>query len=355
MHRVRRLLLCALLATAMSPVAVQAAAAKSTTATAAKSTSKAKKTVKKATKKRKGVKAKAAQEKQDPNTGLRGSACKAVYVPGTPDPSLDMTSLGAMGNVYEIGAPAGGSVRRVMMIVHGGGWYRVGQGLLDTERESAAAWQKVGWQTVNTSYRACRHSLDDVLAVYDAVRARVGAGVPICLKGESAGGQLALMVAALRPDVACVIAGAPPTDLWTLKSQGVAAGHGATAAETVGLARAAFGRDRMTEVSPASNAAAIQARLLLANSQDDNLVPAQQQQQLADQVRAARPDAYVDIDLLEAGSSGFIHGTASTEALKDLERRIALLVKPFGAAPSSTPTKKPVKVFPLFSLLFGRG
>src|SRR4051812_44068425 len=47
-------------------------------------------------------------------------------------------------------------------------------------------------------------------------RGGVGKRTPICILGASAGGQMALMVALQRPDVACVIAHAPPTVLESL-------------------------------------------------------------------------------------------------------------------------------------------
>lgn len=281
-----------------------------------------------------------------PNQGTRGSACKASYPPGAVDPARDMTSLGPQPAAYEVGTPTAGTGRRVMMLIHGGGWYQVGQGMLNSEHPVADAWRAVGWETVNATYRGCRHSLADVLSVYDAVRAQVGPDVPICLKGESAGAQLALLIAARRSDVACVIATAPPTDLWTIKAQGLRAGLGDAPQVVRGLARAAFGRGLLTAMGPASaeNAAAIHAPVLLAAAADDFLIPNEQEQELADVLRAAHPGATVDLDLLAPGTAPFVHGTASDAALLDLEQRVARLVAPFGAAPSThtAPAKVPL-------------
>lgn len=290
----------------------------------------------------------AADDDPPVNTGTKGSVCRALYAPGDADPSLDTTSLGALAADYEIGAPAGGGTpQRVIMFIHGGGWYRVGEGMLATEREGAAAWQKTGWETVNTTYRACRNSLTTVLETYDAVRAQIGPDVPICVKGESAGGQLALMLAARRPDVACVIAAAAPTDLYTIKSQGLAAGIADGARSVFGFARAAFRRKNLADMSPVGHVDTIKARLLLAVAQDDTLIPEAQEQQLADVLHGADPGAYADVDVLAPGDVQFVHGTAGAAALRELEGRITALVAPFGTAPVTASAKKP-----LLSLLF---
>lgn len=276
-----------------------------------------------------GVAAKTHRKTPAPNTGAKGSPCKARYMPGAPDPSLDMTSLGVLPAAYEVGAPASGPVKRVMLVIHGGGWFQVGQGMLNTEHDNVQQWRKAGWQTVNTTYRACRRSFDDVLTTYDAVRAHVGPQIPICIKGDSAGGQLALMIAARRSDVACVIAGGAPTDLWTIKPQGVTAGLGAQAGTVRGLALAAFGRKRLVELSPASNVAAIRARVLLVQAQNDMLVPPQQQQQMADMLAAANPGADVQIDVVAPGDKPFLHGLVSALGLDALQRRTAEFVRPY--------------------------
>lgn len=292
--------------------------------------------------------ASAATSKTAANTGAKDSACKALYAAGDTDPSLDMTSLGELPAAYEVGAPGrGGPVERVMLMIHGGGWYRVGQGMLNTNHRTAATWQKAGWQTVNTTYRACRNSLTSVLATYDAIRAQVGPDVPVCIKGESAGGQLALMVAAKRSDVACVIASAAPTDFFTIKSQGTKVDHRAGAQTVFGYGRAAFGRSKLAAMSPASHAEDIDARILLVGTEDDTLVPNEQQIELADMIRAATPGANVDVDILPAGDQSFVHGTTSTVALRELEGRVARLVAPFGTAPAPATLPKP-PTFPFF-------
>lgn len=259
-----------------------------------------------------------------PNTGAIGSRCKPSHVRGATDPALDMTSLGRLPARYEIGRPAG-AVRRVMLLIHGGGWYRVGQGALNVEHGAAAQWRRVGWETVNVDYRGCGRSLGDVVRIYDRVRATVGAAVPVCVQGESAGGHLALMLAVRRPAVACVVAYAAPTDLWTGTRY------------VLGMARAAFGRAGLKKLSPASNATRLKARVLLATATDDTLIPESQGRELADRVHAVAPDAYVDVAAVAPGPVGFVHGSASPAALDDVQARLAQLVAPFGAAPVQPP------------------
>lgn len=270
--------------------------------------------------------------------------CRAVSPPAPLRASgLDTTSLGtAAPAAYEIGSPINreddaGPPRRVMMIVHGGGWFLVGRRALQTERRRAAAWQAAGWWTVNVTYRGCAKSIGDVVTFFDLVRARVGPGVPICLEGVSAGGQLAQAVAARR-DAACVISIAGPSDLPAIAAQGKRqAKRGESSRLDKGaerlknLATAAFGSNAgVRQASPIQQAASIRARLLLATAADDWLVPLAQDRNLGTAVRRARPDAYVDVLVLAPGSRRFGHGSASDAALADFGARLARLVASFG-------------------------
>ncbi len=243
--------------------------------------------------------------KPAPNTGRPGSPCKPQPFDG-PDPGpaadVDTTSLGkAAPASYEIGMPTsapapGEPPRRVMMFVHGGAWTTVGRKAMRTEREVATKWRAAGWETVSVSYRGCRRSIRDVVRFYDLIRARVGPSVPICLRGQSAGGHLALMVAAKRPDVACVISLAAPTDLRSVKPQGrIEAASGtaparvrAGSARVRNLAVAAFGKRRLRAISPVTYARRIAARLLLATAMNDVVVPQGQATELARAVTSAR-------------------------------------------------------------------
>ena len=306
-----------------------------------------------------------------PNTGKPGSPCKSMSQKGPdpgPAPDLDSSSLGSIAPApYEIGAPTNSPdrlepVHRVMIFIHGGAWATVGKKAMRGERETAAKWRAAGWQTVSVSYRACKRSVGDVVRFYDLVRARVGPWVPICLRGQSAGGHLALMVAAKRPGVACVIALASPTDLRSVRAQGrIEADSGAAppelregAARVANLGDAAFGKRNRRARSPVAFAPRIAARLLLATALDDEVIPQGQATALQDAVKAARPGAYVDAMRLDAGSNGFVHGSASAASAHDFDVRAAALVAPFGKAPENAgPPLKPRRANPLEGLLDG--
>jgi acetyl esterase/lipase len=293
-----------------------------------------------------------------PNTGKAGSPCRATPLkeadPG-PAADLDSTSLGrAAPALYEIGRPTSDPerhepARRVMIIVHGGGWAFVGRTAMRSERKVATQWRAAGWETVSVTYRACKRSAADVTRFYDLIRARVGPNVPICLRGQSAGGHLALMVAAKRPDVACVISLASPTDFRSIRAQGrIEAANGgpaelpAAATRVRNLAVSAFGRRKLRVRSPAALASRIGARLLLATAVDDVVIPQGQASSLANAVKAARPEAYVDVVRVERGAGAFVHGSASAAASRDFDSRAANLVAPFGRAPlDAGPPLKP--------------
>jgi acetyl esterase/lipase len=285
-----------------------------------------------------------------PDTGKPGSPCVASPYQGAdpgPDSSLDTTSLGpAAPAPYEIGEPTGGSDgKRVMILIHGGGWYMVGAEAMRSMRPAAQPWRAAGWETVSVDYPACRESLLGVLTFYDLVRQRVGDGVPICLYGQSAGGTLALLVAAMRPAVSCVIALGAPTNLRSIAAEGAAAAAGGTGPATLragtayaqGLARAAFGRRALGRRSPVTWAGQIQARLLLGIAANDPLVPVVQSQALA----GGTGGGYVDVDTLEPGGARWVHGTVSDAASDDFSHRMTEVVKPFGRGPTSPPPPAP--------------
>jgi acetyl esterase/lipase len=106
---------------------------------------------------------------------------------------------------YEVGLPtgdhAGRAARGVMLVIHGGSWAAHGAIWVQAKRADADRWRARGWQTVNLTYRPCGQSVADVLWFYDHARTWFGAGATICALGTSAGGHLALLVGANRPDL----------------------------------------------------------------------------------------------------------------------------------------------------------
>ncbi len=242
---------------------------------------------------------------------------------------------------YEVGLPtgayAGQAPRGAMLVIHGGGWTLNGIGAVQISRTEADRWRARGFETVNLTYGACGASFTDVAWFYDKARARFGAAAKICATGISAGGHLALQLAATRPDVYCVDSIAGPTDLRTIQSQ--LAYDAATGAlgSTLGprwvrnLAAAAFGAENLASLSPAASAAGpiSNTRLLQGFSADDAMVPWEQGTALRDAMLAANPAAYADTVRLAPGTTvAFGHGRTTQAGLDDFYARETQLVSP---------------------------
>jgi acetyl esterase/lipase len=163
--------------------------------------------------------------------------------------------------------PPDGPARGVVIGIHGGAWYGVGRELSMTVRDDLERWRRRGWRGVIVDYPPGGDAPASVLRAYDRVRGRYGSAVPVCLYGESAGGQLALMVAAARPDVACVETAGAPTDLRAIDPR-----PGALAAHADRNARRAFPGGELETASPLHRAGDIHARLLLSHLRTDPVV-----------------------------------------------------------------------------------
>jgi acetyl esterase/lipase len=216
-----------------------------------------------------------------------------------------------------------------VLTIHGGGWELVGPEAAATVAPDAAWLNAAGWSTMNIDYRPGVTSIADVRGFYDRLRHKVGPTAPICAFGQSAGGQLALMLAAQRPGLACVIAEGALTDLPSLAAgQAYDPVSGLTQSDgprwVHGLAVTAFGADALEDYSPAAAADRIRARVLAATSTFDPLVPLEQ----LDALKAALPTARTM--RLDGGDSDFAHAgitaearTAYNAAKRRLLRRVA--------------------------------
>lgn len=262
-----------------------------------------------------------------------GEPCRGAWIAGNPrpGPGLSTTALGRAPAPYQVGRPAGRyrgrPPRGFMLLVHGGGWYIVGPGTLSTERTEAERWRRRGWLTVNLDYPACGASLKGVLWFHDRVRARYGRRLPLCASGASAGGHLALMLAALRPGVACVIARGAPTDLRTIDRSASASGSREGSEAVAAMARSAFG-DWLGPMSPVAHARALRARLLLVTARRDNVIPLSQAVALRAAVRQAHPRATVATRILAPGRIPWIHGPVSRAELHRFYAAERTLVAP---------------------------
>lgn len=99
----------------------------------------------------------------------------------------------------------------VVVDIHGGRWKRSNAGIIDTGALFSIQMAKWGWKVVVPAFRGGRASLTDTRAVLNR-EIRKARGKPVCTSGESSGGALALMLAALDPRVTCAINQAGPVD-----------------------------------------------------------------------------------------------------------------------------------------------
>jgi acetyl esterase/lipase len=283
------------------------------------------------------------------NSGQADSICTATPTvsDGSALPAGVSASHAAFSGApayYEVGLPTGAYVgqapRGVMLVIHGGAWMKTGVGAVQSMRPDADRWRARGWETVNLTYRACGQTATDVLWFYDKARTAFGAA-KICALGTSAGGNLALLIGAYRPDLYCAVSQAGPTDLRTIQDEFAYDAASGLHNQTLGgrwvhnLGGAAFGEENLFWFSPAALAygSLKNTRVLQGFSADDPLVPYQQTADLTNAMRAANPVAYVDNIQLAAGTIPFAHGRVTQVALNDFYARETQLVAPVSTTP----------------------
>lgn len=139
----------------------------------------------------------------------------------TPAALGSLQSSGAGHSFYEIYDPVG-RPRGTMLVIHGGAWMDRRGDARSMMTVASLAFRANGWRVVDIGYSSGEQPggsdplpmLRDVVAFYD--QARRAFGGPICAYGESAGGQLAAMLAIDRPSLTCAILNAAPLDLAML-------------------------------------------------------------------------------------------------------------------------------------------
>jgi acetyl esterase/lipase len=157
-----------------------------------------------------------------------------------------------------------------------------------------------GFATVAVLYGREPSGFAQIQGVYWQARRRYP-NLPVCVEGDSAGGHLALMLAAREHAIRCVIDLAGPTDLTTLQAQGASAAY---------LAVQAFGAHGLRRWSPVRVAQAIRAKVLMVYARNDPVVPYAQ----ATEMKKALPGA--KLISLPAGTAGFIHSAVDGTALQ---------------------------------------
>ncbi len=183
-----------------------------------------------------------------------------------------------------------------VIVLRGGGWVGDQPMRVVATRQTARRFS-ARWLTLNSDYRSTAEGFDDVLDLYDALRAERGPRFPICVWGASAGGTWALLLAQQR-DVACTIAEAAPTDLRTVNPF---------------LRPAvdwAFGRDPavLERYSPAAHAADTHGPVLLVDADPDLIIGRGQ----PDAFLAGAPDARQI--RLPTGDGGLRHVHAAVDS-----------------------------------------
>jgi hypothetical protein len=215
---------------------------------------------------------------------------------------------------------------KVMITIHGGAWRG---GFAGPSNGETGPWDAVGldvpgqmvdrfthegWTVYNIDYEGGgARSLAEVDTSFKALPVAETSGKTICPAGESAGGQLALMLAEREHAISCVVANAAPTDLRTESAL--------FTDPTPNLVAIGFGPDSGTvwdDNSPVDHLDGFTAKVLLATADTDTTVPYSQATELAAAVTAAGGHAPVTLVHLASGGSActvtFVHSCVSPAA-----------------------------------------
>ena len=111
---------------------------------------------------------------------------------------------------------AGQEPRAALILIHGGGWAGIDRDQFKATLAQGPLYENLGYGTLTVDYRSGADGVVDLERFYAEARKRVGPDVPVCAIGSSAGGHLALMLAAREPDLACAVDLAGPTNLAAL-------------------------------------------------------------------------------------------------------------------------------------------
>ncbi|MEA2232215.1 MAG: hypothetical protein QOD83_2031 [Solirubrobacteraceae bacterium] len=209
-----------------------------------------------------------------------------------------------------VGSPASG-LKGTMLMVHGGGWQGPGEKSQKylMEQPGDMLVQR-GWRVVSVDYDAGTAGITDVLnaAGQELQRAE---GNLLCLYGESAGAQIALVVASRLKAIDCVVAAGAPTDFHAYMAEAKSSGDGprtiiADQMETI------FGstEDVTAAWEPVKLSRKITSDVLMLREADDHLMPREQ----LDRFLAARPtteSVELESNLTVTPETWWLHGTLS--------------------------------------------
>jgi len=223
--------------------------------------------------------------------------------------ALIAASPAAASGRVPIVSPTTGDARGTVILIHGGAWVDHGpQAAMREHLRHAARVNRLGFDTVAITYRPGIRSIADVVDAYDGLRRRLGDGEAICALGDSAGGHLALMLAARRRGLDCAIARGAPTDLRRA--------HGVWQ-RPVALRFAPFAP--LGRVSPVTYAGRLAGRVLASQALHDPLVR-------HDQLVRLRRAADIATATLGPGGADYVHARVNARDLRTLERSEARLL-----------------------------
>jgi acetyl esterase/lipase len=208
--------------------------------------------------------------------------------------------------------PSGVAPRGTMIMIHAGGWAghdaHAQQLLMDRPGDLLLG---RGWRVVSLDYEEGTAGLQDVLDAAGAELARGTGGGPVCLYGESAGAQLALVAAARLRAIDCVIGLGTPTDLALYQSEAAASPDARLKLVASQMTRF-FGAapSEFAPWDPVDLAPSIHADVMLMHEADDPVVSALHDARF----QAARPTTQL-VDLAAGNpadpATEFMHGTVS--------------------------------------------
>lgn len=209
---------------------------------------------------------------------------------------------------HEIKGPTnGGPSKGTVLAMHGGGWLWSGAQFLRSMDDDVQRWRDRGYTVVNATYMPGRQSIKDAVDFEDGIlKSRMG-GKPTITTGESAGGHLALMVAAKRRKVDLAVGQGAPTSLTKIADE-VPAGLG----EWV---RMNWTRDEMVRDSPMTYADSIHGKVLLGASQGDTGLV-----QHSRDFKAARPETRFMEMPVGDDQGPFIHHNVDSGVLPNFYR-----------------------------------